>query len=247
MGRIPTGMMLLGYRSHADCKDGCGLDLIGSNAEFVTKNLLQAWPALQIVFLRSSIIEFAIMRKKCIYQTYDIHEIPSFHTPANWYDKMKKDLSDLHQHPTITSGPKSTPRTAWDHHHSLAPAYFAMLPKLFERNAQTKVKGITLGHRGYSVISQVGDSVALVRSSEGDVYYRKWFYDCWWRMISNCSRCMNVGGCFAYSKVDWRKKKLMGASTMLYMLLAAEILAWIFFFGLPPLAMTHSTCANQGQ
>lgn len=35
-----------------------------------------------------------------------------------------------------------------------------------------RVQGITLGHRGHVVISQVEDSVALVRSSEEDVYYR---------------------------------------------------------------------------
>ena len=54
----------------------------------------------------------------------------------------------------------------------------------------------TLGHRGYSVISQVGVSVATVSNSEEDVYYRidsmKLWEDCQQVLSAKCRGCVGT-------------------------------------------------------
>lgn len=65
-----------------------------------------------------------------------------------------------------------------DHHHSLCLASGSLPnPKTWARrrrqgSVESIEKGFTLGRRGLYFVSQVEDSVARVKSSEEDVYYR---------------------------------------------------------------------------
>ena len=57
------------------------------------------------------------------------------------------------------------------------------------------------------VISQVGDSVALVRSSEEDVYYRDDSMTVVRVVVSICIRNVGVGVVIQYCREEKRKKK----------------------------------------
>ena len=67
----------------------------------------------------------------------------------------------------------------------------------------------TLGHRGYSVISQVGVSVATVSNSEEDVYYRIDSMKLWEERSADVER-KSVGGAWERTIVDEEEKNEIG-------------------------------------
>jgi hypothetical protein len=92
------------------------------------------------------------------------HSLTHAHADSVILDQEIKSLSDLHQRPSnatdtksdIDVGTRSSPPT----------------PKHGQNSANCTDDSFTLRHRGHGFISQVVESVALVRDSEMDVYYR---------------------------------------------------------------------------
>lgn len=86
-------------------------------------------------------------------------------------------------------------------------------------------RGITLGRRGFSVISQVGDSVALVRSSEEDVYYRNDSMKSVARrnVLADCERRRRMMGRGSPYKVDMKRKDLGCAARNEYILAGRQV------------------------
>ena len=102
-----------------------------------------------------------------------------FPSPQKSHIQSEENLSDLHQRPPVPTGrsrrQKNGLRSSPLSNLLLSPSGFnPERKKRKDPSLRTTgvLNGITLGHRGHKVISQVGDSVALVRSSEEDVYYR---------------------------------------------------------------------------
>ena len=71
-----------------------------------------------------------------------------------------QSLSDFLRHPSKSTDRGQDIEVERDHHHPRRS-----IGKSYKSN-------FTLGYRGFQIISQVVESVALVRDSDEDVYYR---------------------------------------------------------------------------